>query len=65
MNPETNFVHLTFDIFSKEKRTREENVEEEDEEEVKEEPKHSVVFKVEGSQIDLEVQKSHTPKHVT
>jgi hypothetical protein len=47
-HPETNFVHVTFDIFRKEKRLRKEDDEEEN---IKIEPKHSVIFKVKGSQI--------------
>jgi hypothetical protein len=43
-HPESNFVHVTFNIFRKEKSSREEDAEEED---AKEE---GVVFKVEGSQ---------------
>jgi hypothetical protein len=45
-NPESKFVQITFDIFRKEKKTREKD----EEEDIKEEPKHSIVFKVEGSQ---------------
>jgi hypothetical protein len=46
-HPESNFIHVSFDIFRKEKRVREEDAEEEN---IKEEPKHTVVFKVEGLQ---------------
>jgi hypothetical protein len=64
-HPEINFVHVTLDIFRKEKKSGEKDAEEEN---LKEEHDHSVVFKVEGSQcppsfvpgsqIDPEVQGS-------
>jgi hypothetical protein len=46
---EWNFVHVRYNIFRKDKRIREED-EEEEEEYIKEEPKHTVYFKVEGSE---------------
>jgi hypothetical protein len=51
--PQSNYVHVTYEIFRKEKRIREEDAEEEEyvEEDAKEEPKHTVLFKVEGSQF--------------